>query len=272
MRDVSDMNLSNDIETRGDENAKSEDICEKENGNPVFSSENDESAAQKSIFDEPSDTEKSNDSDSTKSDSDDSLPHNCENTETPDETASSENGRDPDVVGVVTDEAVSGGTEGDITAPVLESISEQTENEPIYFPITDDELTAKDIDAKDINSKDINSKDANSPEQTSISDIDENIPESEDIKEPIAVEIPVEADDDQLIVKTHEKKPEVKTRPIDNRFDFIELFVFTVVSVLLVMSFIFRHSIVDGGSMERTLFDGEHPSDHNPVVVTICKK
>ncbi len=51
-----------------------------------------------------------------------------------------------------------------------------------------------------------------------------------------------------------EKKP----RRIDNRFDFAELFIFTLLAVMILTSFIFRHSIVEGDSMQNTLHDGEH--------------
>ncbi len=49
-----------------------------------------------------------------------------------------------------------------------------------------------------------------------------------------------------------------KPRAVDARFDFIELFVFTLALVMIVTSFFFRHSIVEGPSMESTLFEGEH--------------
>ena len=45
---------------------------------------------------------------------------------------------------------------------------------------------------------------------------------------------------------------------VNNIFDILEIFVFTVAIVLLVSSFFFRHSEVDGGSMDTTLSDGEH--------------
>jgi len=48
-----------------------------------------------------------------------------------------------------------------------------------------------------------------------------------------------------------------KPRRIDTRFDFVELFVFTLALVLFVTSFIIRHSVVVGGSMENTLYEGE---------------
>lgn len=49
-----------------------------------------------------------------------------------------------------------------------------------------------------------------------------------------------------------------KPRRIDSRFDLVELFVFTLLAVMIVTSFFFRHSIVDGESMEGTLHAGEH--------------
>ena len=49
-----------------------------------------------------------------------------------------------------------------------------------------------------------------------------------------------------------------KPRKVDGRFDFLELFVFTLVAVMLITTFIFKHSVVDGGSMQNTLQHGEH--------------
>ena len=57
-------------------------------------------------------------------------------------------------------------------------------------------------------------------------------------------------------------KPEKPSEPPKTRvqkiFDITELFVLTLAAVLFLLSFVFRHSIVDGDSMNRTLFDGEH--------------
>lgn len=49
-----------------------------------------------------------------------------------------------------------------------------------------------------------------------------------------------------------------KPRRIDSLFDFVELFVFTLIAVMLVTSFVFKHSIVSGSSMENTLDNGDH--------------
>ena len=59
---------------------------------------------------------------------------------------------------------------------------------------------------------------------------------------------------DEEISKYDPKKP----RRIDGRFDLVELFVFTLLAVMIVTTFFFRHSIVEGSSMENTLHSGEH--------------
>ena len=45
----------------------------------------------------------------------------------------------------------------------------------------------------------------------------------------------------------------VKPRRVDSLFDFMEICMFTLAGVFLLMSFFFRYSIVDGGSMMNTL-------------------
>ena len=56
----------------------------------------------------------------------------------------------------------------------------------------------------------------------------------------------------------HEKKrgydPE-KPRLIDTVFETVEMIVFTFIAVMVITGFFIRHSVVDGGSMERTLHD-----------------
>lgn len=47
-------------------------------------------------------------------------------------------------------------------------------------------------------------------------------------------------------------------RIVDKIFDFIELFIFTVAAVFILTTLVFRHAIVDGESMEGTLYNGEH--------------
>jgi signal peptidase I len=47
-------------------------------------------------------------------------------------------------------------------------------------------------------------------------------------------------------------------RFIDNVFEVVELFVFTLLAIMLISTFAFRHSVVEGSSMETTLFGGDH--------------
>lgn len=60
--------------------------------------------------------------------------------------------------------------------------------------------------------------------------------------------------------KSGDEEPydEKKPRKVDARFDFIELFVCMMAVIMLLSAFVFRHSVVDGGSMESTLYNGEH--------------
>lgn len=55
-----------------------------------------------------------------------------------------------------------------------------------------------------------------------------------------------------------DESSKIGNRFIDSLFDFIELFIFSLAAVFILTTFFFRHSVVDGSSMERTLFDGEH--------------
>ena len=55
-----------------------------------------------------------------------------------------------------------------------------------------------------------------------------------------------------------EKTETVRVRMVDRVFDFVELFIFSLVAVLLATTFVFRHSIVEGSSMEQTLYENEH--------------
>ena len=49
-----------------------------------------------------------------------------------------------------------------------------------------------------------------------------------------------------------------KPRTIDYVFEFIELFIFTMLAVMVLTTFVFRHSVVEGDSMNSTLSDGDH--------------
>ena len=49
-----------------------------------------------------------------------------------------------------------------------------------------------------------------------------------------------------------------KPRKIDFIFDFVEIFAFSLVAVLIFTTFFFRHTIVEGVSMESTLYENEH--------------
>ena len=58
-------------------------------------------------------------------------------------------------------------------------------------------------------------------------------------------------------VKDNSYHPD-KPRLIDTLFDLAELIIFTLAAVLIATTFFFRHSVVDGPSMEQTLYNKEH--------------
>ncbi len=66
--------------------------------------------------------------------------------------------------------------------------------------------------------------------------------------------LPESTDSETKVRKYNPDKP----RFIDTLFDFTELFIFTLTAVLIITTFFFKHTIVDGGSMEETLYNGEH--------------
>ena len=80
----------------------------------------------------------------------------------------------------------------------------------------------------------------------------------DELNEPIV--IPTQLDG---AVAYEEKAEETGYRPdkprlIDTFFDLAELIIFTLAAVLIATTFFFRHSVVDGDSMQNTLFDKEH--------------
>ena len=65
-------------------------------------------------------------------------------------------------------------------------------------------------------------------------------------------------EEDEWASNDEEAYDEKKPRKVDARFDLIEMFVYMLVAIMLLSAFVFRHSVVDGGSMEDTLYDDEH--------------
>ena len=61
-----------------------------------------------------------------------------------------------------------------------------------------------------------------------------------------------------VFVEKDVKKKVTMSERVRNAFDIVEMFVLAMAFVLLAMAFCFRHSVVDGGSMDNTLQDGEH--------------
>lgn len=140
-------------------------------------------------------------------------------------------------------------------------MSEDTDLSPAVGEKTEENVPSPDTDAAEeavptddapaLSSKE-DTESGDTPEETTA---DDGTAESEksDTEDEGAEEI------SRLPVLTeNEKAKEPKARNVDSRFDLAELFIFSLVAVLLISAFIFRHTVVDGGSMENTLKDGEN--------------
>ncbi len=74
---------------------------------------------------------------------------------------------------------------------------------------------------------------------------------------------PVDDEKDKSVFLKFEERDEEgfdpkRPRFVDKLFDFVELFAFTVALVFVLTTLLFRHAIVDGPSMNKTLEHGEH--------------
>ena len=66
------------------------------------------------------------------------------------------------------------------------------------------------------------------------------------------------ANDDEDVKDEKKGYDPEKPRVIDWIFDLVEMFVFVLLTVMILTSFVFKHSVVEGDSMLNTLHDGEH--------------
>lgn len=120
---------------------------------------------------------------------------------------------------------------------------------------------------------------ADDVDATAINDESEDThAESEAQNEESSGEQENEGDDEHIFNDADENEDDKKESPeekstvstdknTDNRqksgglnliFDMVELLIFSLVAVLFITAFGFRHSVVEGSSMEQTLFEGEH--------------
>ena len=95
-------------------------------------------------------------------------------------------------------------------------------------------------------------------ENKALTDTQANVsaPVTEQVREDtLPTEAAVTVSDDAASLPSRSEK---RVSAAHSVFDFVELLVLTLAAVLLITSFLFRHSVVDGASMESTLHDGDH--------------
>lgn len=100
------------------------------------------------------------------------------------------------------------------------------------------------------------------PEEETDSEDEDNVEISLEEHRDTSFQISFNFDDTpSAIPQEEDEKPSYnpeKPRIIDSVFDFLELFIFTLLAVMLVTTFFFKHSIVEGDSMLNTLHSGDH--------------
>ena len=89
--------------------------------------------------------------------------------------------------------------------------------------------------------------------ETDDADVDTDETQDEDGETEYDIETAEDETDAPKCAVLTEEKP----RRVDSIFDFIEICIFTLAAVFIFMSFFFRYSIVDGGSMKNTLHHQE---------------
>lgn len=120
-------------------------------------------------------------------------------------------------------------------------------DETSLFDDEDTETASEDVTDENGDSLDTESADEDSTDD--LADESENETSEDEDKN--------ESEDTPSTDENKAEEDEEKPRRVDNLFDFIELFVFTLAAVFIITSFFFRYSIVDGGSMQNTLQDDE---------------
>lgn len=148
--------------------------------------------------------------------------------------------------------------------PPLMNIEHFFDYRPVSVQNEEDEAQAKEAEDETIDSAE-----ENAIFESAQQDTDELAPEAEIpvIQEyenyTILDEIEEQAQEKEVRAKAlktrdNAKYDSDKPRAVDKKFDMIELFVFTLVIIMLLTTFVFKHSIVEGGSMQNTLQPGDH--------------
>ena len=149
-------------------------------------------------------------------------------------------------------------TEGSADDSVL-SVEEQAQvysyGDEIYAvnffgEVTDSEVSSEDTNSADAENPSVGVADAQ------LSFFEEEKPKAEVVFNEIPPFIP-STKPDSAVKRKRVYNPE-KPRRSDTAFDFIELLIISLVAVLILTSFFFRHSKVQGDSMLKTLEDGDH--------------
>ena len=133
------------------------------------------------------------------------------------------------------------------------SATEKDSEEETEQDIEDTAVVGEETEVAEVGATDI-ATDENTDDATVIQEYENYTILDEIEEEPHQKEVRTKARKSRDDVVYNEKKP----RAVDKKFDMLELFIFTLVAIMVLTTFVFKHSVVEGGSMENTLQNGDH--------------
>ena len=141
--------------------------------------------------------------------------------------------------------------EADAVAEEADAVTEETD------AVTEEAEKADEVTAEEADDAEA---DGEAREDVELWEAIEEDAEEKPAIDPAGDVTPAEENDGAEVRQPSAKKKRVRengSRRLDGLFDFIELFVFTLAAVLIITSFVVRHSVVEGDSMLGTLHSGE---------------
>jgi signal peptidase I len=156
------------------------------------------------------------------------------------------------------------GYEGKDIEAILDQMAEETtHDEEVIEEVTyefkeSEELICEDLRGYEEHEADsVHEKNEDESEDNPSSDGEEILEPDEEVADENITEGDSKNNDDEKTSYNPEQDNAEKPRRVDTLFDFMEVCIFTLAAVFMLMSFFFRYSIVDGGSMMNTLHHQE---------------
>ncbi len=188
---------------------------------------------------------------------DSAAEHAATNTDTPDDSITEAPAEDTAVAG--TEDVPTVAAEAD-AEPTVDSVNDVNEaaTAPALDDVTDDSVVEAEATVVDtLEAEPV----AEAPHNGDMADAEDSEANSDDGQ--LSIAFGIEKEETDAVEPEAEPRDKNKYDPehprfIDSVFEFVELFAFTLVAVMLITTFFVRYSRVDGSSMDMTLADGDN--------------